>query len=278
MSKKKNSLTHPDPGVQPPSSTVGKTARNARAGPSTSPVDAPPYHPGTCGGVTPRPPIDFNESMALYAGKYKLSMTTSAPHCPPGGAPHPVGAHHGWFQFGWSNNACPNDCREVCTFDTLNSISFNVNESSVDWEQGWPNNENGGCDRNFEEYYLHWIGRHRVPKHEEETCNCHVSNPCTTGRYTVLIHSSAISTATTLRTDPWVKITFECARHVYPESSIAYINLFGVTQLTSNLPDIMNQQFDIFRPSAHTQINYWGEEVATVGVNPNYYYLFLEEN
>ena len=42
MSKKKNSMTHPDPGVRPSSSTVGKTARNARAGPSTSPVAAPP--------------------------------------------------------------------------------------------------------------------------------------------------------------------------------------------------------------------------------------------
>jgi len=40
----------------------------------------------------------------------------------------------------------------------------------------------------------------------------------------------------------------------------------------------MNEQLDIFRPSAYTQIDKRGNEVAVIGENPNYYYIFLEEN
>jgi len=259
-------LTHPDPGVQPPSSTVGKTARNARAGPSTSPVHAPPYHPGTCGGVTPRPPIDFNESMALYAGKYKFSSTVYSPHCAPNAAPAPYAYHDGWFQMHESNIGCNtvcDCCNEICNFDILHEVAINCHESNNTFHEGYPNNSNGGCDRNFEEYYTSWIERHRDPIGDG-------------GRYTMLLHSTAIETFRGI--DPWVKITFSGATMVYPGSPFSSMSLRNPTHITSNLPDIMNEQLDIFRPSAYTQIDKRGNEVAVIGENPNYYYIFLEEN
>jgi len=207
--------------------------------------------------------------MSIHAGRYKITGTSYAPHCPPNSVPHPWSTDDGWMQM----HGVSHQCDEVFKFNHLIIMTINCVESTKEEQLGYPNNVNGGCGRDFEEYYT------GVVESNVE------------GEYTVRIQLSESSTLTGDGTYwPWIRVTFNSATISYPGTKHATL-LFqqvggGPPIIESNIPDIMNQSVDILTPSATTYIEPgccpptpWclcEEEIASILDHPVYFYVFFE--
>ena len=218
-------------------------------------------HPSSC-LPSSSPPQNPQDCMSLYAGKYKITGTGYAPHCPPNYAPYPYSIFNGWMKLGSYFHS--DHCDEVFKFNKLKSISINCHESNKGSQWGYPNSVNGGCGRDFEEYYT----RIAQPNFNE-------------GEYTVRIQSSESNTLTGGGTNwPWIRATFPFAEILYPATVETTLHLTmvggGLPIIESNIPDVMNQSVDILTPSATTYIDEGGNEVASILDNPVYFYVFFE--
>jgi len=216
-------------------------------------------HPSSCVPSTSLPK-NLQDCMSLYAGRYKISGTVYAPHCPPNSAPPPYALYNGWMQL--LSYSHPDHCNEIFKFNKLKGISMSCVESTQWWQWGYPNTVNGGCGRDFEEYYT----RVTQPNFNE-------------GEYTVRIQ---LSEGKTLAGGywPWIRATFNYAQITYPGTNYAMLSLtmFGGGQpiIESNIEDVMNQSVDILMPSARTYIDEDGNEVGEWGNDPTYFYVFFE--
>jgi len=258
-----------DPPNCPYSECGGGTYRSENGGIPMPGI--PSLHPPSCEPTPEAIPSSIEQAMHWYAGKYKITGTGYAPHCPPNAAPLPLSFYNGWMSLQPYFPA--NHCDEIFTFSDLKNISFSCVESTKGPQLGFPNTVNGGCGRDFEEYYT-------------KISEPNIKGGGSEGEFTVRVQITESSTlagnTTTDGTWPWIRVTFNSAQVIYPGTYLASLNLtmYGGGQpiIESNIPDIMNQPVDILEASASTHIDKDGNEEGEWRDHPVYYYVFFEND
>jgi hypothetical protein len=178
-----------------------------------------------------------------FAGKYKITTTGFPPHCAPNSAPRPYCFDRGWLQI-----QSTHDCRNKPKWGDVYSFVFNCIESNSVYD-GFPNTINGGCARDFEEYY----------KTKE-------------GPGQLLIFPSIDGRDNYQR---WIKVTYGNFRVLGPPEGVPVPlgQVSAISKIESNDADIMNMEFDMVS-SAECGIDQFGNEYAIVDETPTYYYIF----